>query len=191
MPASIIFPNHIDNTHKRKKPMPQTTDKTFHGQIIGGVFSSRQNADQAVKAFEDLAIPTENIQVLPPLKKKKATDVPTGIPSHGGPSAFRGRCDDTLGYEGKILVTVDEVIDPAAIIDIFDKYHAEHNPNGSRNLREDVLGMTAGAVVGAAAFCALGALLGGPAGATVGAIAGAVLGGGSGAVAGKIAEHSK
>jgi hypothetical protein len=171
--------------------MPQTIDKTFHGQIIGGIFSTRENADQAVKAFEDLDISPENIQVLLQLDEGKTIDAYMRILSDRGFSKSQARYYDKLVCEGKILVTVDEVIDPAPIIDIFDKYEAEYNPNGSRNLREDVLGMTTGAIVGAAAFGAVGALLGGPAGAAVGAVAGAVVGGGSGAAAGKAAEHGK
>jgi hypothetical protein len=42
----------------------------------------------------------------------------------------------------KVLVAVYEVTDPAPVIDIFDKFKAEYNPNGSRNLRDDVAGMT-------------------------------------------------
>jgi hypothetical protein len=36
--------------------MPQTIDKTSKGQIIGGIFSDRANADKAVKAFQKLNI---------------------------------------------------------------------------------------------------------------------------------------
>jgi hypothetical protein len=88
-------------------------------------------------------------------------------------------------------VAVYGVTDPAPIIDIFDKYDADYNPNGSRNLREDVLGMTTGAVVGAAALGAVGAVVGGPVGAAAGVAVGAVVGGGSGAAAGKAVEHRK
>ena len=171
--------------------MPQTIDKTFHGQIIGGIFSNRENADQAVKAFEGLDISSENIQVLLQLDEEKAIDASKDILSDRGFSKSQASYYDKLVREGKILVTVHEDTDPAPIIDIVDKYNAEHNPNGSRNLREDVLGMTTGAVAGAAAFGAVGAVFGGPAGAAAGAVTGAVVGGGSGAVAGKAAEHSK
>ena len=71
-------------------------------------------------------------------------------------------------------MVVYDVTDPSPIIDVFDEYKAQYNPNGSRNLREDVLGMTAGTIVGAAALGAVGALVGGPLGAAVGGAAGAV-----------------
>ena len=171
--------------------MPQTLDKTFHGQIIGGIFSSRENANEAVRAFQDLDILLDNIKVVLQLNEKTTRDSYMDILTDRGFSESQARYYDKLVREGKILVTVHEVIDPAPVIDIFDQYKAEYNPNGSRNLREDVLGMTTGAMVGAAAFGAVGAALGGPAGAAAGAVAVAVVGGGSGSVAGKAAEHSK
>ena len=171
--------------------MPQTIGKTFHGQIIGGIFSSRENANEAVRAFQDLDILLDNIKVVLQLNEKTTRDSYMDILTDRGFSESQARYYDKLVREGKILVTVHEVTDPAPVIDIFDQYKAEYNPNGSRNLREDVLGMTTGAMVGAAAFGAVGAALGGPAGAAAGAVAVAVVGGGSGSVAGKAAEHSK
>jgi hypothetical protein len=171
--------------------MPQTIDNTFHGQIIGGIFSKRDNADQAIEAFEEMDISSENIREVVKLNEKQAVDAYKNILTDRGFSESQARYYDKLVRKGKILVTVHEVIDPRPIIDIFDQYQAEFNPNGSRNLREDVLGMTTGAIIGAAAFGGFGAMLGGPAGATAGAVAGAVVGAGSGAAAGKAAEHSK
>jgi len=187
--AASISSQNIN--HKRKKPMPQTLDKTFHGQIIGGTFSNRENADQAIKAFEELEISPENIKVLVQLNENKGTGAYEDILTDRGFSESQARYYDKVVREGKILLTIHGVTDPAPIIDIFDKYNAEYNPNGSRNLREDVLGMTTGAMVGAAAFGVVGGALGGPGGAAAGAVAGALVGGGSGAVAGKAAEHSK
>jgi hypothetical protein len=181
----------INNINKRKKPMPQTIDKTFHGQIIGGIFSNHEDADKAVDAFEELDISPENIQIVIQLDDKQVDEAYRDILSDRGFSESQARYYNKLVHEGNILVAIHGVTDPASIIDIFDKYNAEYNPNGSRNLREDVLGMTVGAVVGAAALGAVGAVVGGPAGAAAGVAAGVVVGGGSGAVAGKAAEHSK
>jgi hypothetical protein len=171
--------------------MPQTTNKTHQGQIIGGIFSNRENADKAVKALEDLDICSENIQVIIQLDEKQAKDACSDMLSDRGFSESQARYHDKVVREGKILVAVHEVTDPAPIIDIFDKFDAEYNPNGSRNLRDDVLGMTTGAVVGAVALGAVGAVVGGPVGAAAGVAAGAVAGGGSGAVVGKAVEHRK
>jgi uncharacterized protein YcfJ len=92
---------------------------------------------------------------------------------------------------GRTLIVIHGVVDPAPVIDVFDHNKAEYNPDGSRNAREDVSGMTAGAVIGAAAGGAAGAVVGGPLGVMAGGAAGAVVGGGIGAAAGKAAEHHK
>jgi uncharacterized membrane protein len=98
---------------------------------------------------------------------------------------------DKAVRNGKILVAVHNVVDPAPVIEIFDDNKAEYNPDGSRNLRQDVAGMTAGAVVGAVAGAVAGTVVGGPVGGAAGAAAGAVVGGGAGAAAGKATEHRK
>ena len=171
--------------------MPKTINENHQGQIIGGIFSDREKADKAVAAFNELYIPPENIQVVIKLNNEEAEDSYTGLLMGRGVSESHALYYNKVVREGKIFVAVYDVPDPAAVIDIFDKYQAEYNPNGSRNLRQDVLGMTAGAVVGAVAMGAVGAAIAGPAGAAAGAAMGMVVGGGSGAAAGKMAEHSK
>jgi len=172
--------------------MPQTISKDSEGQIIGGVFSSRENADKAIEAFEELGVPPGNIQVVVHVDENQQNES-----TYADMLSERGFSDSQADYynkavwEGKTLVAVYGVVDPDPVVDIFDQYKAEYNPNGGRNLREDVLGMTAGAVIGAAAGGVAGAVLGGPVGAAAGVAAGAVVGGGSGAAAGKAAEHSK
>lgn len=171
--------------------MPKTINKPSESRIIGGTFSNSENANKAVKAFQDLGVSPSNIQVLFQLDEKKAINAYTDILSDRGFSKSQARYYDKSVREGKTLVAVYLVTDPAPIIDIFDKYKAEYNPNGSRNLRDDVAGMTVGAAVGAAAGGVAGAVIGGPLGAAAGAAAGAVVGGGSGAAAGKAVEHKK
>jgi len=171
--------------------MPKTIARTYEGQIIGGTFSNRKNADKAVAAFEDLAIPLHNIEVIVELDDDQNEGVYSDLLTDRGFSEYQANYYDKVIREGKVLVAVYGVTDSTPVIDIFDKFKAEYNPNGSRNLREDVLGLTAGAVVGAAALGAVGAVVGGPVGAAVGGVAGAVVGGGSGAAAGKAVEHRK
>jgi hypothetical protein len=171
--------------------MPQTIDKTLHGQIIGGTFSNRDNADKAVKAFLEMGVPKSEIQTVVQLNDKQAEEVYTDILTDRGFADSQARFYDKAIRDGKILVVIYNVTDPAAIIDVFDRFKAEYNPNGSRNLRDDVAGMTVGAVVGAAAGGVAGAAIAGPVGAAAGVAAGAVVGGGSGAAAGKAAEHKK
>jgi hypothetical protein len=171
--------------------MPQTIDKTFHGQIIGGMFSDRKNADKAVEAFKELGVPDENIQVLLQLDSKQTEEVNSDILTERGFADSQARFYAKALREGKILVVVYNVTEPADIIDAFDRCNAEYNPNGSRNVRDDVAGMTVGAVVGAVTGGVTGAAFGGPVGAAVGGATGAVAGGGVGAAAGKAIEHKK
>jgi hypothetical protein len=171
--------------------MPQTISRSSEGQIIGGTFSSRENADKAIRAFEELGVPPGNIQVVVHVDENKKESSYGEMLAERGFSESQATYYDKAVWDGKMLVAVYGVVDPDPIVDIFDEYKAEYNPNGSRNLREDVLGMTAGAVIGAAAGGIAGAVLGGPIGAGVGVAAGAVVGGGSGAAAGKAAEHNK
>lgn len=151
--------------------MPKTMGKRTNNRIIGGAFSSRKAADKAIAAFRAWGVPEKDIQVSQALSYEKSTH-----------AALR---------RGNILVTIHHVRDPASMIEIFDQCEAGYNPNGSRNVRQDVVGMTAGMAAGAAALGAVGAVLGGPVGAATGAAAGAILGGGTGAAAGKAVEDRK
>jgi hypothetical protein len=171
--------------------MPETISSTNNLQIIGGTFSNRDNADQAIEAFRQLGIPEQNMQVVIQLDDRQADQAYTDTLTARGVSELQAFFYDEAIRNGKTLVVVHNVINPAPVIDVFDRYKAEYNPNGSRNLRDDVLGMTAGAAVGAAALGAAGAVVAGPLGAAAGVAAGALLGGGAGAAAGKSAEHSK
>ena len=142
--------------------------------------------------FQNLNISIRYIQIVSKLNREEAHDTYTNLLVGRGFFQNAERFTIIGWYsEGKVLVAVYEVTDPAPVIDIFDKFKAEYNPNGSRNLRQDVGDMTVGAVVGAAAGSIVGSLMGGPLGAAAGAAAGAVVGGGSGAVVGKSAEHRK
>jgi hypothetical protein len=171
--------------------MPQTIDKTFQGQIIGGTFTSSDNANKAVEAFHKMGIAESDIQVVVQVNEKQPKTAYSDILTERGFAESQAAYYDKAIREGKSLVVVYGVTDPKPVIDIFDRFKAEYNPNGSRNLRDDVAGMTVGAVVGAVAGGIAGAALAGPVGAAAGGAAGAVVGGGSGAAAGKAAEHKK
>jgi hypothetical protein len=171
--------------------MPQTLDKTFNGQIIAGTFSNRENAEKAIDAFLDMGAERSDIQLVVQFSETPAENVYRDILSDRGSNVEQAKYYDEAVRSGRALVVVYNVLDPAQVIDVFDHYGAEFNPNGSRNLRDDVLAMTTGALIGAAAGGAVGALVGGPVGGAAGAAAGAVVGGGSGAAVGISAEHSK
>ena len=171
--------------------MPETISKIDNSQIIGGVFSNRNNADKAVQALRELGVPDQNIQVVVMLNDKQAGQAYTDALVGRGVAESQALFYDKAIRSGKILVAVHNVTDPTPVIEIFDDHKAEYNPDGSRNLRQDVVGMTAGAAAGAVAGGIAGTVLGGPLGTAVGAAAGAVVGGGAGGAAGKATEHRK
>ena len=145
--------------------MPQTISKSRKHRTIGGVFATRDNADKAIEAFLHAGVLEEDIHVIVSI-------------------------NDTV-RAGRVRVDVHNVKDPALIIEIFDTHKAEYNVDGSRNLRQDVAGLTVGVAAGAAAGGITGTFVGGPAGSAVGAATGAIAGGGLGAAVGKTKEHLK
>ena len=171
--------------------MPQTINKTADFQIIAGVFADRKNADKATVAFKEAGVPAENIQVL--FQPDKSGTSQTYVPElqQRDITETQALYYDKAIRSGKVFVAVHNVIDPKPIVEIFDRFGAEYNPDGSRNVRQDVAGMTAGAGAGAVVGAATGLVTGGPVGAAVGAAAGAIIGGGVGAAAGKGVEHHK
>lgn len=171
--------------------MPKTISRTDNRQIIGGVFSNRNNADKAIQALLDLGIREQDIQVVVMLNDNQAKEAFTDAFVRRGLAESQALFYEKAVCEGKLFVAVHEVTAPAPVIDVFDAYQAEFNPDGSRNLREDVVGLTAGAVTGAVAGGVAGTIAAGPLGGAVGAAAGAVVGGGAGAAAGKATEHRK
>jgi hypothetical protein len=171
--------------------MAETISSNNVTQIIGGTFTRREQADQALQALRDLGITEENLQVVIQLNDRQAREAYTDALAGRGIAQSQAIFYDRAVRQGKTLVVVHNVLTPQPVIDVFDRFGAEFNPDGSRNLREDVAGMTVGAAVGAAALGAAGAAVAGPVGAAAGLAAGAILGGGAGAAAGKAAEHRK
>jgi hypothetical protein len=172
--------------------MPETITKNLDNtQIIAGVFSNQENADKAIEAFREAGVPEENIQVVIQLTEGEAEEASKDALVGRGFAESQALFYENAVKNGKFLVAVHEVIDPAAIIEIFDDNRAEYNPDGSRNVRQDVVGLTAGAAVGAVAGGVVGTVFGGPVGGAAGAAAGAVIGGAGGAAAGKVSEHRK
>jgi len=171
--------------------MPETINKVDDRQIIGGVFSNRENADKAISEFRESEVPEQDIQVVVQLRPDEAKNAYLHALIGRGFAESQALFYDKAIREGKILVAVHNVTKPKQIIEIFDKNEAEYNPDGSRNVRQDVAGMTTGAGVGAIAGGAAGAAIGGPVGAAAGVAAGAVVGGSVGAAAGKAVEHRK
>ena len=171
--------------------MPETISKTDNRQIIGGIFSKREDADLAVKQLRERGITDQDIQVVVMLDGNQAERAYSDALVGRGIAESQALFYDRAIREGKILVAVHNVTEPGPVIDVLDNNGAQHNPDGSRNLRDDVAGLTAGAAIGAVAGGVAGTAVAGPLGGAVGAAAGAIVGGGAGAAAGKAAEHSK
>lgn len=171
--------------------MPETISKQDNRQIIGGVFSKREDADLAVKQLRERGVPDRDIQVVVLLDGEQTERAYTDALVGRGIAESQALFYDRAIREGKILVAAHNVTEPGPVIDVLDNNGAQHNPDGSRNMRDDVAGMTAGAAAGAIAGAVAGAVVGGPLGSAVGAGAGAIVGGGAGAAAGKAAEHRK
>ena len=171
--------------------MPATISKSDNTQIIGGAFSSRKNADKAIEELHELGVPDSDIQVVVLLNDKQASEASRDALVGRGIAESQALFYENAIKNGKILVAVHNVTDPAPVIEVFDDNKAEYNPDGSRNLRHDVAGMTAGAAAGAVAGGVAGAAAAGPLGGAVGAAAGAVVGAGVGGAAGKAVEHRK
>jgi hypothetical protein len=171
--------------------MAETISRNNVTQIIGGVFTRREQADRALQAFRELGIAESSLQVVVQLTEKEADKAYTDALTGRGIAQSQAIFYDRAIRQGKTLIAVHNVTDPKPVIDVFDRFGAEFNPDGSRNMRDDVAGMTVGAVTGAVAGGVAGAVVGGPVGAAAGVAAGAVVGGGAGAAAGKAAEHRK
>jgi hypothetical protein len=171
--------------------MPQTIERNSQDQIIAGVFSDPKNADKATVEFQKMGVPPEDIQILVQPDKISTDKTYTSDLQERGFDEPQARYYNEAIREGKTFIAVHSVTDSKPVIEVFDRFGAEYNPDGSRNVRQDVAGMTAGTGAGALVGAGVGLVTAGPVGAAVGAAAGAVLGGGAGAAAGKSVEHGK
>ena len=95
--------------------MSQTISKTYEVQIIGGIFSTRENDDKTMGGFQDLDIPPQNIQVVVRIDSKRAKE------------AYSGAVVKAI-RNGNILVAVHNVIKPAPILEVSDSSAIKSNP---------------------------------------------------------------
>jgi hypothetical protein len=105
--------------------MLQTLNNIYEGQIVGGIFSNRDKADQAIVAFQSLDISRQNIQVIQ-LDNNQAKDPCTNFLVGQGFTHSQALYYDKGVRAGRILVTVYEVTDLTPIIHIFDKFNAKY-----------------------------------------------------------------
>ena len=87
--------------------MPQTISKTYEVQIVGGIFSTRENDDKTIEGLQDLDIPRQNIQVVVKIDSEQAKEAYTDAVV----KAIRN---------GNILVAVHNVTNPTSIIELAD-----------------------------------------------------------------------
>jgi hypothetical protein len=160
-----------------------TTTESFTGRkIVGALFEEHHDAQKAVEALLKAGHRSDDIAVLVQVDEKQDKKArQEALKAVGYEDPDRIYFDKSI-EEGKTLVSVTNVDakDTGKVVSILDHNGAHYDPNGDRNVRDDVVGMTSGAAIGAAA----GAFAG-PIGAAIGALAGAAVG----AVAGSVMEQ--
>lgn len=175
--------------------MPETTQNQDGLYTIRGVFSDRQNAERAISAFQALGLPERDIRMTAQLEEIQREGRSEQLVPGSNDKALDGNPPaahyDKVIRVGKTMIALHNVVDPKPVIDVFDQTGSDLNPDGSRNVRQDVFGMTAGAAITATALGTAGAVVAGPAGVVAGASAGTVVGGALGAAVGKVIEHNK
>ncbi len=141
---------------------------------VGALFDNTGDANMAVKALKEQGFSSRNIRMTILDDRQKPLIVPEDLFRHSGYSARHIRYfkDGLLG--GKVMVTIFNVPEDltGVAIHILNENGSQYDPDGSRNVRDDVLGMTTGALAGAA----LGALVAGPIGAAAGEVGGGIIG---------------
>ncbi|MEI9998318.1 MAG: hypothetical protein WDO13_03695 [Verrucomicrobiota bacterium] len=101
--------------------MPKTIKKDDNRQIIGGMFSDRTNAENAVGDLRGLGLAEDDIQVVVMLDGNQAQAAYTDALVGRGVSESQALFFDTAIRSGKILVAAHNVTDPAPVIEILDR----------------------------------------------------------------------
>jgi hypothetical protein len=153
--------------------MATSTKTANQKKIVGALFDDYHDANRAVDQLVREGYPIGNIALL-----IQTEEHPTSKGHRKALEAVGYENSDRIYFEkavreGKTLVSVTnlDADETGDVISILNENGAHYDPDGSRNVRDDVVGMTTGAAVGAAA----GAFVG-PIGAAVGALAGGAIG---------------
>jgi hypothetical protein len=160
--------------------MAKTTETATDAKIVGALFDDYHDANKAVEALVKKGYLSEDIAVLVEVDQKQDRKArQDALKAVGYEDPDRIYFDKAIA-EGKTLVSVTNVPSSKTgeVVSILDHHGAQYNPTGTRNVRDDVVGMTGGAAIGVAAgsFAGpIGAVIGGLAGGAVGAVAGAVM----------------
>jgi hypothetical protein len=152
--------------------MATSTKTTNQKKIVGALFDEYQDANRAVDQLVREGYPIGNIALLIQTEEHPASTRSKALEAVGYQNADRTYFEKAV-EEGKTLVSVTNIDEDETgdVISILNENGAHYDPDGSRNVRDDVVGMTTGAAVGAAA----GAFVG-PIGAAIGALAGGAIG---------------
>lgn len=166
--------------------MAKSTPTAANLKSVGALFDDPIDAQKAVDELIEEGFPAASITMIQQTTyKEKPKERLHALKE-------RGYIESDVTYfegcieQGKTLVSVDRVEedDVGKVIQVLNKNGSHYNPDGSRNVREDVVGMTGGAALGAA----IGGVAGGPVGATLGGVVGAAVGGVAGT---KVEESTK
>ncbi|MES2309464.1 MAG: glycine zipper domain-containing protein [Verrucomicrobiota bacterium] len=153
--------------------MAQTSQNYVGKKIVGGVFKNYDDANDAVAELLKQGYSNHEIGVLFQTESNES-------------QASRREALHSVGYDhwdqvyldkeieaGRTLVSVTNVSPDKTgdVVQILNRFGSHYNPDGSRNVRDDVVGMTTGAAIGAAA-----GVFTGPIGMAIGALTGAAIG---------------
>lgn len=106
-------------------------NNTYDSQVIGGIFSIRENVAKALEALHELDIPQHDIQVIK-LDTNQTKDPYTNFLVGRGFTHSQALYYDKGIRTGKALVIVYQVTNPASVIDAFDKYNAKYQINAKQ-----------------------------------------------------------
>lgn len=142
---------------------------------VGALFDERDNAEKAAEELAKAGFARRNIVISTQHHLKDDPEARRKALSDDGYVE-----EDVLYFDkelvaGRTLVSVSNVPESqcGTVIRILNENGSHYDPDGTRNMRDDVVGMTTGAAVGAA----LGGMLGGPIGFAMGEVGGAAVGG--------------
>ncbi len=155
--------------------MASSQQMTENRKVVGARFSQAEEAQKAVDELVQEGFSMDNITLLQLFKPKVDSNTRREYLTKTGYNEADVVYLNLEVEKGKTLVSVSGIsdADSASVIQILNKNGSQYNPDGSRNVRDDVVGMTTGAAIGAA----IGAVVGGPIGAAVGVVAGGAAGG--------------
>jgi hypothetical protein len=106
--------------------MSRTISATFEAQMIGGIFSTHENATRAIEAGQNSDTTQQDVHVSFPLDDKQAKEAFL----HALIKAIRS---------GNILMKPHDASNPLLVIKIIDDHEPGYNPDGNHQTRQLVM----------------------------------------------------